>query len=351
MIQDKIYTPEIYPRYEINGRTFIDCCMKNDKNIFIEFYNPCLEIQRFEDKIIMRIIIDTSIIGKLEDNYITCNIKTASEEYNNVPAKLYRNYRKGQWFSKVNPKALFEEPDFLYSEIVIDTNSDLYFNREILDETINMELTFKADCELMKAQTSYNKALAPKVERLTNQINASKLNASFRFSNTMLFQNEMKIPSVQRFTDGKLYQEFYYGLNASIAPRNDSFVRDIFQFLPMKSADVIIRGYDLELKPSGSSQLIKIKNRITKGVSNAINITEGYDFNPITNEFEETQKFSGINYPYQDDIDMKANVYIKVGNTNMKIVINKIIKQTPIDLTNLSFELGEQIDDKEYKSL
>ena len=348
-----MYVPDKFPPYTETGHLFINSFLNKETNetTMLHLYNPCIELIRLEDKLEIKVILCAGIVGFLNKGFVNTNIRSASEEFKNIPLEFYRNYRKDQWFYKENTAGFFSTPDFFYCKFEIDTNNDPYFNREILNESINMEMSFWGDGNRMKKEMFWNPDTDRNVDAFVKELPSIKVPLSFNFSNTMYFQNEMKIPTAERYTDNELYAEYYYGLNAEIKQRDDSFIRSVFDFQPISTTKVYIRGYDIELSPRNTTEKIKIKNRISREVKNSIDIMEGYDFNPVTNKFESTEKFKGINYPYQSDIDMKANVYIKVGNTNMKIIVNKPIIQTKFDLSKIQCKKGEIIDEIEYKAI
>ncbi len=351
MIQSNTFVPEQFPPYTENYSIFLTSFSNKQtgQSTTINLFNPCIEVVRLEDKLEIKVILCVSIVGNLKRGYANTTIRSASEEFRNIPLDFYHNYRDDQWFFKKDTVGLFEKPDYFYCKFEMVTNDDPYFDREIVNENVNMEMTFWADSDRMRRELKRLQDTDECINTFTSELSRIKIPLSFNFSNTLYFSNEMKIPTAERYTNNELYEEYYYGMNAWIPQRDDSFIRSVFNFQPITTTKVFVRGYDVELSPRNTTEKVKIKNRVSREIKDNVNILEGYDFNPVTNKFETTEKFQGINFPFQTDIDMKANVYIKVGNTNMKIIVNKPIIQTKFDLSRIKCVKGESINEEEYK--
>ncbi len=304
---------------------------KGYKTIYV--HDLIFDVERIEDKLKLTIQACFMKSGSIPWDFFLCNVQLPSQTIENIQM---HNVTGEYW------DIYDKDPDApAYSmicrgETYIDLSGDPFFDREIIDERVKVNVSFSWNKDY---ERNFISESLPKLATFKNEMKDFKFDLFFNYSNTYILENDLiEIIYGMRWYDGKITKVKKYSLNISKPKYRSTLFNHILNINLDEYPNSYIRGYDLKLS-SNNLKEIDIKNELNRKIETGpILFNEGYDYDIYKKELVPWSEIKGINYPLNNEIRVSGKYFLKINDVSFGLMINEKIdkKDSNFNLVNIN---------------
>ena len=307
---------------------------KGYKTIYI--HDLVLDVERVEDRLKLTIQACFMKSGSIPWDFFLCNIQLPSQTIENIQMN---NVTNEYWdiYDKL-PDAI-EYSMVCRGETYIDLSGDPFFDREIIDERVKVNVSFSW---IKDYEKYFTQASLPKLDTFKSEMKDFKFDLFFNYSNTYIFENDiLNIIYGMRWYDGKISNVKKYSLNVSRPEYRSTLFDHILDIDLEQYPNSYIRGYDLKFSSYNLKEL-EIKNELNNKLETGpILFNEGYDYNIYNKELIPWSEIKGINYPIENEIRVSGKYFLKINDVSFGLMINEKFSKKELNIDSIKIEKTE----------
>lgn len=288
---------------------------------YVKIYSPTIYIEKFEEKLKIDIRVNVIKNGRIPDGFIIMDVEMPTQKISNI---------KLNYVETDTDKVFIENSKhtpFIYQGVfTIDLNSDPYFDREIINESIFLKMNFSVDNNYWHDVISCDEIHR---KNFTKELESYEIISKINYSNTILYNDGIvKIPYKQIFKNGEIFSEENYNLNMSFFDFNSSILPGILKIQYDNNISIYSRGYNLSFYDrQKNKKILEIKSNLNKKIKSSLLFDENYNYNYVLNDHILTNDLKGINFYNINNINVTGVVLLKINNINYRFKILKTFKK------------------------